>query len=120
LPIGGDMINHIVMFNFRDDISEAERERLLKDLRHSFGRLPTVQNFRMGEAIQFSWKNRKPSFAYMFSMDFKNEAALKKYMDDHRQFSHDRFLPAIKEYLSQDTVIESSITSGFMIISLNP
>lgn len=100
------MINHIIMFNLRDDLSEQEKKSLLQELPIAFGALPTVENFRMGKAVKCSWKTEEPRYEFMFSMDFPDEQALWRYLEDHREFSRTRFLTAVREYLSLDVVIE--------------
>ncbi len=79
----------------------------MRELPHAFGALPTVENFRMGKAIRFSWKTKAPLYEFMFSMDFRDEQALRQYMEDHREFSRTRFLPAVREYLSLDVLLET-------------
>jgi hypothetical protein len=103
------MINHIIMFNLRDDLSAEERERLLRELPIAFGTLPTVENFRMGKAVKCSWKTSDPRYEFMFSMDFQDEQALWRYLEDHREFSRTRFLTAVREYLSLDVALKTGI-----------
>jgi hypothetical protein len=100
------MINHIIIFNLRDDLSAEERESLFRELPIAFGALPTVENFRMGKAVRCSWKTSDPRYEFMFSMDFRDEQALWSYLEDHREFSRSRFLPAVREYLSLDVLLE--------------
>ena len=100
------------MFNLRGDLSEEERESLLQEIPHAFGDLPTVENFRMGKAVKCSWKTSEPLYEFMFSMDFQDEQALWRYLEDHREFSRNRFLTAVREYLSLDVVIEDDKTQN--------
>ncbi len=93
------MINHIIMFNLRDDLAENERESLLQEIPHAFGDLPTVENFRMGKAVKCAWKTSEPLYEFMFSMDFHDEQALWMYLEDHREFSRIRFLTSSDRFI---------------------
>ena len=42
------MIQHVLVFRFRDDVDEAERDRLLDEMRTFPSHFPAMRNFHLG------------------------------------------------------------------------
>lgn len=78
------MIAHLVLYELRPDLADADRTRFLEALEHAIENIPTVRGVRFGrrhligagyEAIA------TPAFSFFALFEFENIAGLKAYLD---------------------------------------
>jgi len=87
------MIQHLVVFNLKPEITAADREWLFNQIRTILGRIPTVRNLRIARAYSVLDATGKPKrtveFEWALSMDFDDLAGLEIYSRDadHRQLA---------------------------------
>jgi hypothetical protein len=79
------MIQHIMLWNYRDDVSSEERTRLEEELRGLPGRVPSLREVRWGPVVG----GRNQSFSHCFVMLFEDLGGLEEYAThpDHLHFS---------------------------------
>ncbi len=73
------MIKHCVFCKFKDDISSAERLRLVSAFDVLLGQVDGMISFRAGENLDFEAKS--PAFTHGFVVEFENEEAVQRYAD---------------------------------------
>jgi hypothetical protein len=69
------MIQHILLWNYRDDVGSEERERLEEELVGLVGRVPSVVSLKYGPVVG----GRNQSFEHCFVMLFDDMAGLSEY-----------------------------------------
>lgn len=84
------MIQHLVVFNLKPEVTTADRDWLFNQIRAVLGRIPTVRNLRLARAYSARDAAGKPKrpveFEWALSVDFEDEAGLEIYSrdPDHR------------------------------------
>ena len=94
------MIRHSVVFTLKHPAgSLAETEFLAAA--EVLARIPGVQHFERLRQV-----SAKTDFAFMFTMQFADEAAYAAYNEhpDHVAFVRDRWLPEVERFMEIDTV----------------
>ncbi len=80
------MIEHLVVFNLKPDITATDREWLFNQIRTILGRIPTVRSLRLAQAysvLDAAGKPKRPvEFEWALSMDFDDLAGLEIYSRD--------------------------------------
>jgi Stress responsive A/B Barrel Domain len=61
------MISHIVLFKPRPDLTEAERQTVIRDLRTAASAIPTVRGLRVGRRI----RHGRPGYEQLMREDFE-------------------------------------------------
>ena len=89
------MIKHMVVFRFKDDIPEREREKLLEEQMDFPNRFPKMRNWSMGRNIS----KRDDTFTYGFVVEFESEKDLLEYLNSeaHESFVKNRFRPCVEK-----------------------
>lgn len=93
------MLIHVVLFNFKDDVSEIQKNDLLEKARTMLAPIPGVANLMAGKSIRDTEDQQ-----YAISMNFKNEVELEAYRihPEHERFRDEVFLPIIRSKQSLD------------------
>ena len=78
------MIVHVVLFEPRPDLTDAQRQRVFDDLRRSAGTIPSVRRFRVGRRVQhglpgYEQVMRDP-FSFVVVVEFDDLTGLKTYL----------------------------------------
>ena len=89
------MIEHLVVFRFRDDADPAARNQLLEELRALPNRYPTMIDFRLGENAS----TRDDRYTHAFTVHFATMDLLDEYLTSaaHEAFVVGRFRPLVAE-----------------------
>jgi 2,3-dihydroxy-p-cumate/2,3-dihydroxybenzoate 3,4-dioxygenase len=89
------MIQHVLVFRFRDDVDEAERDRLLGELRTFPSHFPAMRNFHLGR----NESTRDDRFTHGLTVQFDKAELLHAYLSSerHEAFVRERFKPNIAE-----------------------
>lgn len=78
------MIVHVVLFEPRDDLSQAERTKLLADLRHAAVAIPQIRRFRIGARIHHGQpgyeESMRVNYQYAAIMEFDDRPSLEAYL----------------------------------------
>ncbi len=82
------MIRHVVLFEFRKDVSAQTIERVLAGLREFPSRYPAMRRFNVGMNIS----RRDQTFRYAMSMEFESIEELEAYLGSEH---HEHFLGAL-------------------------
>jgi Stress responsive A/B Barrel Domain len=61
------MISHIVLFKPRPDLTEAERQTVIRDLRTAASAIPTVRGLHVGRRI----RHGRPGYEQLMGEDFE-------------------------------------------------
>jgi hypothetical protein len=79
------MIQHIMLWNYREGVSEEERVRLESELAELSGKVPALREVRWGPVVG----GRNQSFSHCFVMLFDDIEGLQQYAThpDHLHFS---------------------------------
>jgi hypothetical protein len=79
------MIQHILLWNYRDSVSEEERSRLEAELMALPGKVPSLRRLSWGPVVG----GRNQSFSHCFVMLFDDVQGLQQYAThpDHLHFS---------------------------------
>jgi len=87
------MIKHVVAFRFKEGVSDERRHKLLEEYNGFPIKFPEMRNFSIGKNIS----QRDNTFEYAFSVEFDDEAALKRYLSsaEHEDHVVNRFRPVI-------------------------
>lgn len=93
------MLAHIVLFNFKSEISDPEKERILALSREKLAKLPGVQNLLVGKTIK-----QDSEFEYALTMYFDDVKALDHYRDhpDHVHFRDKELFPFLDKVKGLD------------------
>ena len=89
------MIQHVLVFRFRDDVGEAEKDRLLDEMRTFPTHFTAMRNFHLGR----NESTRDDRFTHGFTVQFDEAELLHAYLSSerHEAFVRDRFKPIIAE-----------------------
>jgi sulfite reductase beta subunit-like hemoprotein len=95
------MHRHTVMFNFKDETPQAERDRVIAALKQ-LGSLPTVKAFMVGKNILPA--GEKTPFEWLMLGDFANEDDRQAYEkhETHVHIIRKDWLPVAKNYIVLD------------------
>jgi hypothetical protein len=78
------LIVHVVLFEPRSDLDEADRERVLADLRAAATAIPTVRSCRIGRRIRHGLPgyetSMKVDYQYVAFIEFDDRAGLEAYL----------------------------------------
>ena len=93
------MLVHVVLFNFKSDLSVKRKAEILELCRKTLAALPGVQNLLVGRSIKSDGE-----FSYALSMYFENEQALETYRNhpDHVYFRDVEFFPFLENFKGLD------------------
>ena len=89
------MIRHILLFSFRPDADESERESVLEGLREFPQWFPRMRSFELGR----NESRRDTAYEYGMTLVFDNFDDLHSYLDSnrHEHFVNGRFRPTISK-----------------------
>lgn len=73
------MLKHIVMVNFKAEVSQQEQDEFAKKVVETLAQLPGTKNVFIGQASEVEGK---PRYAAALFIDFDSEAALKNYLEN--------------------------------------
>lgn len=87
------MIRHMLLFSFRPDVSETDRNQLLDGLRSFPSWFPDMRGFELGR----NESRRDSSYEYGMTLTFESFGKLQEYLDSkqHERFTADRFSPLV-------------------------
>lgn len=87
------MLIHLVLFNFKADVSEIKRKEIMDIARKVLPGIPGVMNLMAGEKIR-----EMDEFKYAISMNFLDSAALEEYRQhpEHVKFRDVDFFPYVE------------------------
>jgi len=71
------MLKHIVMVNFKAEVSQQERDEFAKKVPETLAQIPGTKNVFIGQASEAGGKAR---YAAALFMDFDSETTLKGYL----------------------------------------
>lgn len=88
-------MTHIVVWRFRDDLPEAERQTIVETLKTFPSKWNQMRRFRIGP----NRSKRDSHFTHAFVIEFDSEAEMVAYLDSgpHNQFVAEIWKPAIAE-----------------------
>jgi hypothetical protein len=79
------VIAHLVLFEPRSGLPEAERDRLIADLHHAAESIPSIRRFRIGRRILHGHPGYEQamteSFSYAAIIEFDDREGLLAYLD---------------------------------------
>lgn len=94
------MLRHIVMVNFKDEVSQQERDEFAKKAPEILAQIPETKNVFIGKASEIEGK---PRYAAALFIDFESEAALKSYLENPIHKAAEAQLPSmVSEFLVSD------------------
>jgi len=95
------MHRHNVLFNFKEELSEEERNSVIESMR-SLSNLPTAQNFVVEKNIVPP--GEKSPFEWFLAGDFADEDARQAYEQDehHLDVVRNTFIPSVKDFIMSD------------------
>jgi len=73
------MLKHIVMVNFKAEVSQQERDEFAKKVPETLAQIPRTKNVFIGQASEVEGK---PRYDAALFIDFDSEAALKNYLEN--------------------------------------
>lgn len=87
------MLIHVVLFNFKAEVTESKRKEVLDIARKVLPEIPGVTNLMAGKKIR-----DMDEFEYAISMNFLDTAALEEYRQhpDHVKFRDIDFFPYVE------------------------
>ena len=92
---------HIIMWNYRDDVPEDERDRLEADLLELQQKIPTLKGVHAGPVTG----GRNQSYSHCFVMLFDDQAGLDAYT---RHPEHERFASSFRAACVVQVVVDFS------------
>jgi hypothetical protein len=95
------MHRHTVLFNLKDELSEAERKRVIDSMR-TLRTMATVRDFML-ERNKLPAGDKAP-YEWLLVVDFSNDDDRQIYEKDahHVKVIKDDFVPAVKNYVISD------------------
>lgn len=72
------MIRHVIMGNFKAEISPEWREKFIRKAEEALAQVPGTHNVHMGKASEIQGKNQ---YDLALFIDFDDEAAFQAYQD---------------------------------------
>lgn len=93
------MLVHVVLFNFKKELNESERQKILDICKKKVPMLPGVNHLLVGKSIKGD-----SEFTYALSMYFADENALQTYRNhpDHVHFRDVEFFPFLENVKGLD------------------
>jgi antibiotic biosynthesis monooxygenase (ABM) superfamily enzyme len=90
-----EVIRHVLLFRFRDQVCGAEREAMLKELGRFPERYPAMRRFALG----VNRSHRDDRFTHAMHVEFDHWDQLDAYLDSgsHEAFVASRFRPLVEE-----------------------
>src|SRR6266480_4458206 len=88
-PAPSSKIRRTILLNFKAEATDADVQKILKDVKETIGKLKGIHNLFIGRQT-----NEHAAFKYGISMDFDDQAALNAYRADqehrrtHNQYNH--------------------------------
>jgi quinol monooxygenase YgiN len=73
------MLKHIVMVNFKAEVSQHDRDEFAKKVPEILAQIPGTKNIFVAQASEVEGK---PRYAAALFIDFDSEAALKSYLEN--------------------------------------
>jgi uncharacterized protein (DUF1330 family) len=73
------MVRHIVMINYKQEVTQQQRDEFAKLIRETVSQLPGTKSVVVGQASEVEGK---PRYGAALFVDFDSEAALKSYIDN--------------------------------------
>jgi uncharacterized protein (DUF1330 family) len=86
------MLRHIVMANFKDEVSQQDRDEFAKLVPETLAQIPGTKNIFVGQASEIEGK---PRYAAALFIDFDSEAALKSYLENPIHKAAEAQMPSI-------------------------
>ena len=89
------MIRHMLLFSFRGEVGESERQQLLSGLRQFPSKFPRMRGFELGR----NESQRDSTFDYGMTLMFDTSDDVQQYLpsDEHERFVSERFRPVVSE-----------------------
>jgi Stress responsive A/B Barrel Domain len=99
------MVTHIVLFRLRPDITQADRERLVRAMEGALRDIPSIRGFRIGKRLTFGagYEQGVPALNYCATIDFDDVTGLKAYLD---HFAHGDIGARFNEAIEQGFVYD--------------
>lgn len=93
------MLVHLVLFNFKEGLSEVQKKRVLDEARNVLPGIPGVMNLMAGRRIR-----ETDEYEYAISMYFLDKEELETYRahPDHVKFRDADFFPFVSNKLGID------------------
>jgi len=93
------LLVHVVLFDFKKDVTDDKKEEVLAHSRETLTKLPGVRNLVVGKNIK---EDGGQSFA--LSMYFENSEALESYRihPDHEKFRDNDLFPYLENIKGMD------------------
>lgn len=86
------MIRHVIMGNFKTEITPEWRDRFIQKAEEALAQIPGTRNVHMGKASEIQGKNR---YELALFIDFADEAAFQAYQDHPLHKTVAEQIPAI-------------------------
>jgi hypothetical protein len=78
------LIVHVVLFEPRADLSEAQRHNILRDLEHAAVSIPSIRSLRIGRRVHHGLPGYEQAmsvdYQYVALFEFDDRAALEAYL----------------------------------------
>lgn len=100
-------ITHVVVFWLKDHGNAAQRAKII-ETSESFRRIPGVLSVKVGQCLPSQRPIVDSSFDVALTMEFANQAAMQKYLDDprHRESTVAVLKPLVRKITAYDFVRE--------------
>jgi hypothetical protein len=96
------LIQHIMLWSYREDVPAEERARLEAELQALPGKVPTLHSLKWGPVVG----GRNQQFSHCFVMHFSDNAGLGEYAAHP---DHVRFSGAFKEACAVQVVVDFEV-----------
>lgn len=94
------MIEHIVLFRFKDEISAAAKKTIADELLALKSKIPTIKDISMGP----NFADRNKGYEYGLVVRFEDRQGLDSYQvhPEHQRVVHEFVRPALADILALD------------------
>lgn len=94
------MIEHIVLFRFKDEITDSTKATIVKELLSLKDKVPSIQSITAGK----NFTDRSKGFEYGLVVRFENRLGLDDYQvhPEHQRVIHEFIRPALADILAVD------------------
>ncbi len=94
------MIEHLVLFKVKGEVSPADAEKMVQALRGLTGRVPSIQELRCGT----NFSNRNQGFTHGLLVRFRSRPDLEAYIDhpEHQRVVAECVRPIVESILVVD------------------
>ena len=77
------MVSHVVLFNLRHDLGQAEHEAFVHALEVALRDISAIRGFRIGRRVTFGagYEQGLPDFEFCGVIDFEDLAGLRAYLE---------------------------------------